>query len=225
LRGTGDSSIPFGYNFTASAAADDLKAILDILSINQTYVFAHDKGTGVALALAAKIRGRIKRLGLSEYVLPGLGYETFQTPTPTWNLYSNWQLAFFSVPDAAQFFIQGRERQMLSWYFYHASYAGPSAFSNDLLTLYTDSISKPGYLRSGFEYFSNPTIAQDAAYFNSTLRAQPFSGPTLVLGGEASFSDQSLIRQLFSPIASDLTADTVPKAGHWIGAHLAISET
>jgi pimeloyl-ACP methyl ester carboxylesterase len=225
LRGTGDSSIPFSYNFTASAAADDLKAVLDFLNINQTYVFAHDKGTGVAAALAAKIRGRIKRLGLSEYPLPGLGYETFQAPTPTWNLYSNWQLAFFSVPDAAQFFIQGRERQMLSWYFYHAGYSGTSAFSDDLLTLYTDSIAKPGYLRSGLEYFSNPTVAQDAAFFSSTLVPQPFSGPTLVLGGEASLSNTSLIRQLFSPVASNLTADIVPKAGHWIGEHLAVPET
>ena len=86
MRGTGDSTIPFSYNFTAAAAADDLIGVLDFLRINETYVFAHDKGVGVAAALAAKTRGRVKRLGLSEYPLPGHGYETFQTPTPQWNL-------------------------------------------------------------------------------------------------------------------------------------------
>ena len=131
--------------------------------------------------------------------------------------YSNWQLAFFSVPDAAQFFVQGRERQMLSWYFLHAGYAATSAVSDALLTLYTDAISKPGYLRAGFEYFSNPTVAQDAAFFNATLVPAPFAGKALVMGGEASVGIPDLLRRLFAPVLSDFEIDVVPKAGHWIG--------
>ena len=191
--------------------------MLDFLRINQTYIFAHDKGANVAAAMTAKQRGRVKRLGFGDMVLHGLGYETLQVPQPTWNLYSQWQLAFFSVPDAAQYFIQGREREMLLWYFYHAGYAGTAAVSDATLTRYADAISKPGYLRAGLTYFDNGVIAQDAAYFNATLVRQPFAGPTLVVGGEASAGNVDLLTQAYSPAFSDLTVDVVPKAGHWIG--------
>ncbi|KAI9690236.1 MAG: hypothetical protein M1822_009197 [Bathelium mastoideum] len=94
LRGTGDSGIPSDYAFDAESASDDLYALLKYLRINDTFVFGHDKGTGVVSALVAKYRDNItfSRVGLSEYPLPGLGYESFQDPTPQWNLYSNWRV-------------------------------------------------------------------------------------------------------------------------------------
>lgn len=217
----GDSGIPADYAFDAQSCARDLKALLDFLNITETYVFGHDKGVGVASALVAQYRDSIRfaRVGLAEYPLPGFGYEASQTPTPTWNLYSNWQLAFFSISDAAQFFIQGREREMLSWYFFHTSYSGGESFSNNILNRYTNSISKPGFLRSGLELFSNANVYRDALFFNATLRSRPLAMPVLALGGEASYAPESLLRAAFGPAASDLTVDIVPKAGHWIGKH------
>ena len=219
LRGMGDSGIPADYAFDAESCSDDLYALLKYLKINTTFIFGHDKGTGVVSALVAKHRDDLtfSRVGLSEYELPGFGYETSQDPTPTWNLNSQWQLAFFSVPDAAQYFVQGREKEMLSWYFFHSSYSGGEAISQDLLNRYTTSISKPGFLRSGFELFSNPNTYKDALYFNATLRSRPLSMPVLALGGEANFGSRPLLQDAFGPIASDLTVDVVPHAGHWIG--------
>lgn len=213
----GDSSIPHSYDFTAEAAADDLKAVMDFLNVNETYVFAHDKGTGVATAFTAKNRAMVKRLGLSEYPLPGFGYEGFQGASPQTNLYSNWQLNFFGVPDAAQFFIQGREREMLLWYFFHASYSGTSSVPLDLLTTYTDSLAKPGFLRAGLSYFADQVVAKDAAFFNSTVRAEKLKQPVLFLGGEASIAPVEMIETLYGPAAKHLEVDIVPKAGHWIG--------
>lgn len=217
LRGMGDSSIPFSYDFTAEAAADDIKAVLDFLHINETYIFAHDKGSGVAAAFAAKYRSTVQKLALSEYVLPGFGYENFQASTPETNLYSNWQLNFFAIPDAAQYFIQGREREMLSWYFFHASYSGTAAVPIDLLTAYTDAIAKPGFLRAGLQYFSNQVVAKDAAFFNSTIGQRRFQQPVLFLGGEASSPPQPLVQSLVTSMAENTEIDIVPKAGHWIG--------
>ncbi|KAF2231980.1 putative hydrolase [Viridothelium virens] len=218
LRGTGDSGIPSDYAFDAQSCSDDLYALLKFLNINTTFVFGHDKGTGVTSALVAKYRDNITfpRVGLSEYPLPGFGYETDQDPAPSWNLYSNWQLAFFSVPDAAQYFIQGREKEMLSWYFFHSSYSGGESVSQDLLNRYTASISKPGFLRSGMEFFSNQNVYKDATYFNATLWPHPLKMPVLGLGGEASFGSRTLLQSAYGSIASDLTVDVVPHAGHWI---------
>ena len=124
-RGMGESSLANNDNYTAAAGAEDHIALLNFLNIDQAYVFAHDKGVGLAASLALEHPDRIAKLVLAEYVLPGYGYPTSVTST---NPYYNWQLAFFAVPDAAQYFIQGREREMLAWYFWHASYSGNSVF-------------------------------------------------------------------------------------------------
>ena len=212
----GASTLPTDGDYTASASADDLKAIADFLNITQTYVFSHDKGAGIAAAFAAKYRSLVKRIGLSEYGLPGFGYEDFWTPTPDWTLYSNWQLAFFAVPKAAEFFIQGREREMLSWYFWHASYAGDEAIPQNHLDRYASQLKKPGFLESMLQVFSTKTVAADAAFFREALSSQPLEQPVLGMGGEASFAPVSLVEQIFSAVASNLQPVVISKAGHWI---------
>ena len=217
----GQSEIPNSYDFTSDTASEDLKGVLDFLKINQTYLAAHDKGNGQAAALNWKYPSLVKRAAYTEYALPGFGYESgFSPELGVTGLYQNWQLAFFSVPDAAQYFIQGREKQMLAWYFWHSSYSGNSAISSDDLDRYTREISKPGFLRSGLEYFN--TTEKDAAFFNSTLGVQPIENPTLVLGGEASLAPVAFGKAFWGAILKNASFDTVPKAGHWLGERLAI---
>lgn len=214
-RGAGDSSIPSDGNYTSVASADDIKGLLDFLNITETYVFSHDKGVGMATALAVKYDGLVKRLGVSEYALPGFGYELAAVPGYFWDLYANWQLAFFSVPDAAEFFIRDREKQMLEWYFYHMSYSGVTAFSEDIVNRYATSIAKPGFLRAMLEPFSAKSVREDALFFNATLGVTPLAMPVLAVGGEAGFGPA--IGSAFGSIATELVTDIVPKAGHWIG--------
>lgn len=172
IRGMGQSTIPSSHDFPSATASEDLKGVPDFLIINQTYLVAHDKGNGQSAALNAKYRSLVKRAAYTEYVLPGFGYErVFSPELGVTGLYQNWQLAFFSVPDAAQYFTQGQEKQMLAWYFWHASYSGNSVISQDYLDRYTREISKAGYLRSGLEYFN--TAEDDAVFFNSTFIRRP----------------------------------------------------
>ncbi|KAI1374258.1 putative hydrolase [Hypoxylon crocopeplum] len=215
-RGAGDSSIPPDGNYSATASAADLKGVLDFLNISSAYVFAHDKGVGMAVALAAQSPGLVKKLGLAEYVLPGFGYETAATPAPYWDLYQNTQLAFFQIPDFAEFLMAGKERQFLQWYFYHGSYSGPTAFSEDTVNRYTSAISKPGFLRAMLGPFSTASITADAAFFKGTVGVEPLGMPVLAMGGEASFGFEAALQQGFGPIVSDLEIDIIPKAGHWI---------
>ena len=214
-RGAGDSSLPHDGNYSATASAEDLKGVLDFLNITSCYVFSHDKGVGMAYALATKYPGLVKMLGISEYVMPGFGYEQAAAPAPYWDLYANWQLAFFSVPDAAEFFIRGREREMLQWYFFHGSYSGPTAFTEGVVNRYATSISKPGFLRAMFGPFDVRALAADASYFQGTLGQNKLEIPVLALGGEASFG--SAIGPVFEALNANMEPDIVPKAGHWIG--------
>ncbi|KAK3364355.1 Alpha/Beta hydrolase protein [Lasiosphaeria hispida] len=213
-RGAGDSSLPPDGNYSATASAADLKGVLDFLNITEAYVFSHDKGAGMATALAVQHPSLVKRLGFSEYILPGYGYEGASAPAPYWDLYANWQLAFFSVPDAAEFFVRGREADMLSWYFFHGSYSGVTAFSQDILNRYASSISKPGFLRAMFGPFDNKAVAADASFFKGTAGVKPLTMPVLVLGGEASLGPA--VDQVLAGVAAHVEADVVPKAGHWI---------
>lgn len=214
-RGCGDSSLAVSGNYTASAASEDLFGVLQFLNITQAYVAGHDKGVGVVAALSANHRSLIKRVAMMEYPLPGYGlYEAAETPSHSWTLRQNWQLAFFSLPDVAEYFIRGQEKRMLSWYFYHASYTGNSAISEDRLNKYTTAISKPGFLRSGLEYFA--AQYQDADFFTSRFASNPLTIPLLAMGGEASFGDYALLKQAFSKVGSNVSYDIVPKAGHWI---------
>lgn len=171
----------------------------------------------MAVALAAQHPDLVKKLGVAEYGLPGFGYEGAITPGPFWDLYQNPQLAFFQIPDFAEFLMSGKEKQFLEWYFYHGSYSGVTSFSEDTVNRYTTSISKPGFLRAMLGPFTTSSITADASFFKGTVGVNPLSVPVLALGGEASFGLESALKQFFEPIASDLEIDVVPKAGHWIG--------
>ncbi|KAH8198133.1 hypothetical protein TruAng_007710 [Truncatella angustata] len=216
-RGAGDSSIPPDGNYTAAATAEDLKGVLDFLRINQTYVFSHDKGVGFATALALKHPGAVRMLGLSEYALPGFGYEEAAVPAPFFDLYANPQLAFFQIPDFAEFLISGKEKQFISWYFFHGSYSGVTSFSEDTVNRYTSSISKPGFLRAMIGPFSAATIADDRSFFRGLLTGGKLAMPVLALGGEASFGIPSVLQSVLGNLSDDTEIDVVPKAGHWIG--------
>lgn len=124
-------------------------------------------------------------------------------------------LAFFSVTDAGELFISGKEKQMLEWYLYHGSYSGPTSFSEDIVNRYTTSISKPGFLRAMLGPFEEKAITAASSFFRGTLGKRPLQVPTLAMGGEASLGPAT--KSLWKNITSDLETDIVPKAGHWIG--------
>lgn len=219
LRGIAQSTIPRNNDYTAKTLAEDLKGVLDFLKISKTYVyvFSYDQGGASAAALSKKYPCLVQRVGISEFSLPGFGYEAVWAPQPNWDLYRQWQTAFLSVPEAAQHFIQGREREYLAWDFFHASYSGNSVISNDHLDRYTREISKPGFLRSELEYYGVDTISKDAIFFKAALGSNPLTQPVLILGGEASFAPVALQQSFLAAIGKDMTYDVMPKAGYWIG--------
>lgn len=183
------------------------------------FLLADDKGVGVATALAFRNPSLVKRLGIAEYAILSAGvYEATATPSSSWDTYSNWQLAFFSIPDVAQYFIQGREKEMLAWYFFHGSYSGNSAISEADLVEYAREISKPGFLRSGLMYFeAETTFGKDVAFFNASIQNGKLKQPILALGGETGLASLNVVEAGLGVVGINSTNELVPKAGHWIG--------
>lgn len=104
---------------------------------------------------------------------------------------------------------------MLVWHFYHASYVGNSALSENRLDKYSTTISKPVFLRSDLEYFA--AEYDDAAFFSSTLKASLLIMTVLAMGGEVIFGTVSLLKQPWANVATNVSDNVVSKAGHWIG--------
>ena len=210
-RGSGDSSIPEG-GYDKATMARDMVAVLDALGIDRAHVFGYDLGAGTAVALARDHAGRVGRLALAEFGLPGFGYEQMMAPQPDWTIESNWHLSLFCVPDAAHWLLRGREAEMLDWFFHHVAFRGTSAVSRDHFEDYLRHVRRPGALRAGIAYYAS--VWRDAED-NAPLAETPLAMPVLAMGGEA--SSGPFAERIWSPVTTSLETAVIPGAGHWIG--------
>lgn len=210
LRGAGGSSIPTsGYD--KRTMAEDIYQLIQKLGYQQLYLCGYDLGSGVAYSLSAAHPQLFKKVAFMEFGLPGFGYEQIMQASPNWNAGSNWHLSFFTVPQVAEFAFQGKERQLLSWFFWHISH-NEAAVSPAHFEEYVRQVSKPGALRAGIEYYAS--VWQDAED-NKKLAENPLPMPVLAVGGES--SSGAYVAELFKPVATQVQAAVVPEAGHWLG--------
>ncbi|RFU77469.1 epoxide hydrolase [Trichoderma arundinaceum] len=214
LPGMGQSTLSESGNYSSAAAAEAIVALLDFLKIEKVAVFGYDKGASVGSVLAWKYTDRVTSLSVGEYALPAYGHEVIQNPDPSRNLYGHWHLALFTVPEAAEFLIRGREKEFLNWYFWHSSYSAGATISLDHIERYAAALSKPGYLRSMTE-FLNGNIWREVEYFKP-LRDDPIRFPLTVLWGEATMVPEDISQGLWGPTATSVKTVYVPKAGHWL---------
>ena len=210
-RGVGNSAImPSGYDGTTMAA--DLKGLLDALKIEEAFITGYDLGSRVAVAFARDYPDRVKKIACIEFVLAGFGYEQAMNPVPSWTNYNaNWHLGLFTLPDVAEFLVRGKEREMLTWWFYHIAYSANAKISSQHFEAYLREITKPGALRAGINYYA--AVWQDAKD-NESLKQHPLTLPLLALAGESSIGPY--LDACWKPLSEDVTLKVIPEAGHWI---------
>lgn len=206
-RGMGGSDIP-SSGYDKRTLASDLRAVLDGLGIQSASIVGYDHGGGTALALAYEHPSYVSRLAVIEYAPPGFGYEMGLTAAPG-NV--NWQLAFFTHPDVAVQFIAGKERELLSWYFWHWAY-NPDAVDQSDFEVYVRQLQKPGALRGGFMHFAS--VFDDMALFKKWASDNKLAMPTLGVGGEIAAGPYP--EMALKVLATDVRGSVVQNAGHWI---------
>lgn len=210
LRGVGGSSISdTGYD--KKTMAEDVYQLLLQLKISKLIVVGYDLGSNVAYSFTAAHAEMVEKIVVMEFGMPGFGYEDFMAPNPQWDNGSNWHLGLFTVPDVAVMAFQGKEQELLSWFFWHLSY-NESAVSPAHFNEYLKLLKRPGALRAGIMYYAN--VWKDAKH-NKELAKTKLKMPLMAIGGEA--SGGQWIGQLFQPLAENITSLTVPRAGHWLG--------
>jgi len=206
-RGMGGSDIPpSGYD--KETLAHDLLALLDAEGIRSASLVGYDHGGGTVLAAAYEAPERVAKLAVLEYAPPGFGYEVGLTAAPG-NV--NWQLAFFTQPDVAITFLQGKERELLAWYFWHWAH-DPEAISQADFEVYVRQLQKPGGLRGGFMHFAS--VFEDQKKFQAWAARKKLEMPVLAVGGargSAGYPEMAL-----RALATNVRGAVLPNAGHWL---------
>jgi pimeloyl-ACP methyl ester carboxylesterase len=209
-RGMGASSLPDGA-FSRTDMARDLAAVLDELGHAKASVAGYDLGAGVAVAFARDYPERTERLAVMEFVAAGFGLEQAMAPKKGWNVDSNWHFSVFAAPDVAVWLFQGREREMLNWFFGHEGHGGNGTVDPDDLDHYVRALARPGALRAGAQYYA--AIFQDGED-NAPLKVRPLAMPVLAVGGASHAGP--VLEQFWRPVVSNLQTAVIPSAGHWL---------
>lgn len=206
-RGMGGSDIPL-HGYAKSLLAGDARAVLDALGVERAAVVGYDHGGGTALALGYLAPERVSKLAILEYAPPGFGYEMGLTAAPG-NI--NWQISFFTHPDIAVQFISGKERELLSWYFWHWAH-NPDAVDQTDFEVYVRQLQKPGGLRGGFMHFAS--VFEDLEWFKALAAAKRLAMPTLGVGGALAAGPYP--EMALRALADDVRGVVIADAGHWL---------
>ena len=203
--GTGDSGRP-AHGYDTGAVASVLHRLMGQLGHTAYHVVGHDIGMWVAYALASDFPDAVRRLVLTEAVIPGLAPAPPVFVPPEDNIFL-WHFMFNQVQDLPEALIAGRECAYLSFIFDKWSHRRDRVAAD----VYIDAYSAPGALRSGFAYYRAipETIRQNQARSKARLRM-----PVLAIGTEHATRDAPLITMRDN--TADLTGVIIPDCGHFV---------
>ena len=203
LRGLGDSAkAETGYSKVN--VAEDVREVVRSLGLGEINLVGTDIGTMVAYAYASRHPDEVRRLVLTESLIPGFGLEELMNPATG----GYWHFGFHMQVDVATMLTAGRE----------AAYLMPSlkmmSVSEDAEstaeTLYLPHYAAPGGMRAGFQHYG--TLLEDGKENRAAFETK-LAMPVLVLNGEWGLpQEQTLgcVRQ----VAENTEAELVPNSGH-----------
>ena len=214
-RGIGESEKSVG-GYDLDTAARDLHDFLEATKLAAPVgvdIVAHDIGSWIAHAHAVTYPADVKRLVLTEVLIPGLiPAPSTAIPADAANLKS-WQFSFNRLNDLPEILVEGHERAYLTWIFATKStrfYAIDSAAIDE----YTRQYSAPGAMGAGFDWyranFDDEGLAQAKA-----RAAKRLTMPVLALGGSDGVGDA--LRATVASSADHVQGGAIgPNCGHFL---------
>jgi pimeloyl-ACP methyl ester carboxylesterase len=204
LRGMGLSSHP-EQGYDKKTQARDVAQLLSALKLaGPVYLVTHDLGNMVGYAFAAQSRDRVVRWVVMDAPLPGVGHWDDVLKDP-----KTWHFNFYG-PDEERL-VAGRERIYLDR-FYNELSADPKHIDEATRRHYAALYSRPGAMHDAFAQFA--AFPKDGIDNRAFLAAGKLTMPILAIGGEKSFGT-SLADEI-RVVASDVSAVSIPDAGHWL---------
>jgi len=206
LRGLGDSGRP-ATGYDKRTVAGDIHRLVHHLGFERAFVVGHDFGLAVAFAYAHLHPNEVRALVLMELMLPGFGGEQAMQVTRTGG---RWHLVFHAKSELAEFLIQGKEREYLSWFYRSFAY-DPYAITPADVDEYVRAYAAPGALGVSLEYYR--TMFDDEEH-NREFGKTKLKMPVLALGGAANMGDR--VFRMMQGLGEDVSGGAVERAGHWI---------
>ncbi|KQV80355.1 alpha/beta hydrolase [Massilia sp. Root351] len=203
--GSGHSDRPAG-GYDTGAVASTLHRAMLALGHERYDVAGHDIGMWVGYALASDFPQAVRKLALTEAVIPGLAPAPPIFVAPADNIFL-WHFMFNQVPDLPEMLTAGKEREYLRFIFDKWSYQRDKVAVEE----YTEAYATPGALRAGFAYYRAipETIRQ-----NLERAERPLPMPVLAIGADHATNDAPLLTMQGK--AALLQGAIVPDCGHFI---------
>lgn len=206
LRGLGDSDRPeAGYD--KRTLAEDVYQLVRQLGYERVDLAGHDWGTSTAFALAHAHPEVVRRLVLTDNVLPGL-----PAGGRSWDDLNGhfWHHQFNAEPDLPEMLVTGRERPFLAW-FYRKLTEDWGAFTPDYLDEFTRVYSSMGGLRAGFSYYR--ALDEDARQNQEYARTK-LHMPVLVVTARLTVAD--MLHQQVRPVVENYRGTILEGCGHFL---------
>jgi pimeloyl-ACP methyl ester carboxylesterase len=214
-RGIGESEkTASGYDL--DTAARDLHEFLETTKLaapGGIDIVAHDIGSWIAHAHAVNYPLDVKRLVLTEVLIPGLiPAPPGAIPPDKVNLKS-WQFSFNRLDDLPEILVEGRERAYLTW-IYATKSTRSYAIDSAAIDEYTRQYSAPGAMRAGFDWYR--ANFNDEGLAQAKMRAaKRLTMPVLALGGSDGVGDA--LRATIAASGDQVQGGAIgPDCGHFL---------
>jgi pimeloyl-ACP methyl ester carboxylesterase len=202
LRGVGESDKPVG-GYDKKNMAKDIHELVGLLGYKTINLVGHDIGLMVAYAYAAQFSDEVKKVVLSESIVPGV--EPIWTKVYT----TKWWFGFFARSVAGKI-VADHVRDFFEDYWTIGLYR-KGAFTEDESDEFIRAYSMPGATTGSFQWYGS--MPQDVID-NSEFMKRKLQMPVLAMGAE--FYLASILPDHLRAVADHITELKILDSGHFV---------
>ncbi|MDP9238123.1 MAG: alpha/beta hydrolase [Chloroflexota bacterium] len=169
--------LPPEVGYSDTAFAEDIRGLLDELSIEKVRIVSHDFGAVWVQRFARMYPERLHKLMLFDPPYAGIGARWFELP----HVFNTWYQIFHQQPWAED--LVGSSRKATEIYLRHflsVWSADKDLWSDDEIAAYVEAYSQPGALRGGFNCYRAALRGGLQSSGDLTIKT-----PTTVLWGDS----------------------------------------
>lgn len=213
MRGYGESDKPAGVSeYKLNKLVDDVKGIIDAYGAKKAHIVAHDWGGVVAWAFEAAYPHYIDKLVVMNAPHPAILIKNLLL-NPR-QLLRSWYMIFFQIPRLPEMVYKAFNWRLLRYYF-HGWAVDKSAFPEEEVNKIIESISRPGALTSGMNYYR--AMFRNIPYFLKLLNYPKIKTPTMLIWAE---TDAALGKELTYGMDKYFVEKPliryIPNCSHWV---------
>lgn len=214
-RGFGDSDKPdTGYD--VGTAALDIHRLIDGLGLSEGKgidIVSHDVGTWIAHAHAVEYPADLRRLVVTDALIPGVSPEPPAGYPDRLRNARTWHFGFNRIDGLAETLVHGREREFLQWFFGPLKCTRTWSIEPAAFEEYLRVFSAPGAVRAGMNYYREAFGAAGLARSAERCRVR-LDMPILAVGGAD--ADNDGLQRTMSRFADDVSGVVYEGIGHHV---------